>query len=376
MSNPIPPLPAVTSPFREHLVAEPDRTAALGDAIDYRPDVLEQLRGRHFVSISHLDRELIEQLLCLAAAYESGQRAVEPLLAGKVMTCAYLDQPTSRTRLSFESAILHLGGSLMDFGERLDHLEGSRGLLCEVVEMCSTLGDVAVLRTRDADSLASVLGAFRIPVINAGNGIGENPSHSLADLYTLFKWRPDLLGEAPQQPLAIGLIGSPANMRTLRGFLLALSRFPQAVDRVVVFSRQAAVFLPGQREELEAAGLKVQTDRELYPHNTLVASAKAELPQLDLLYVHSRGERHLSRQGRIEAFKMLKAGALVLNPETRNEEGSANLDDSPHNGYFAQARGGVYIRIAILAAILGVTPDVDLDPLAPDQQRGVAEDGG
>ena len=375
MSNPTPPLPATASPFREHPVADPECTAALADAIDYRAEVLDRLLGRHFVSISHLDRETVEQLMCLAASYESGQCPVEPLLAGKVMTCAYLDQPTSRTRLSFESAILHLGGSLMDFGERLEHLEGGRGLLCEVVEMCSSLGDVAVLRTRDADSLASVLGAFRVPVINAGNGIGENPSHSLADLYTLFKWRPDLLEEEPENPIQIGIVGSPGNTRTLRGFLLALSRFPKAVKRVVVFSRQATIFSPGQREELEKAGLPIQMDRELYPDNTLVASAKAELPSLDLLYVHTRGERHLSRQGRIEAFRMLKKDALVLHPETRSDEAAANLDDSPHNGYFAQARGGVFIRIAILAGILGVAPLADQEEVV-EQQTGVAEDGG
>jgi aspartate carbamoyltransferase catalytic subunit len=294
------------------------------------------------------------------------------------MTSAYLDQPTSRSRLSFESAILHLGGSLMDFGERLEHLEGSRGLLCEVVEMCSTLGDVAVLRTREADTLASVLGAFRVPVINAGNGVGENPSHSLADLYTLLKWRPDLLDDEPQQPIQVGIIGSPANMRTIRGILQALAQFPAGIERVIIFSRQATIFSPGQREELEAAGLNIVIDRELYPHNSLQASAKAELPAMDLLYVHSRGESSLSRQGRIESYKMLKEGALVLHPETQADESVANLDDSPHNGYFTQARGGVFIRIAILASLFGVAPQLDdeeLDELV-EQDTGVAEDGG
>jgi aspartate carbamoyltransferase catalytic subunit len=147
---------------------------------------------------------------------------------------------------------------------------------------------------------------------------------------------------------------------------------------VIIFSRQATIFSPGQREELEAAGLNIGIDRELYPHNSLQASAKAELPAMDLLYVHSRGESSLSRQGRIESFKMLKDGALVLHPETQADESVANLDDSPHNGYFTPARGGVFIRIAILASLFGVAPQLDdeeLDELV-ELDTGVAEDGG
>jgi len=373
MSNPPLPAPAATAPYREHAVADPACIQALSDAIDFQPEVLAQMLGRHLVSISHLDRPLLEQLMSLAAGYESGRFAVEPAMAGKVLTSAYLDHSSSRTRLSFESAMLRLGGSLMDFGERVHELEGSRGLLCEVVEMCSSLGDVAVVRTQDADTLSDVLGAFRVPVINAGNGVGENPSHSLADLYTLFKWRPDLLQQQPEKPLRVGIVGAPGNMRTIRGFLLALSRFPDAIESVVVFSRQAKLFSPGQREQLEQAGLSIKTDQELYPNKTLIGSATTEFPKLDLLYIHATGERQLSRQARIEALRVLKTGALVLHPETRVEDAIANLDNSPHNGAFAQARGGVFVRIAILASILGAVPEIG--PLN-ESTDGVAEDGG
>ena len=373
MSNPQLPAPATAAPYREHAVADPSCVQALADSLSYNPEVMARMLGRHFVSISHLDRELLEQLMCLAAGYESGRFAVEPVLAGKVLTTAYLDHSTSRTRLSFDSAMLRLGGSLMDFGERLEHLEGSRGLLCEVVEMCSSLGDIAVVRTQDADTLGDVLKAFRVPVINAGNGVGENPSHSLADLYTLFKWRPDLLQEKPEKPIRIGIVGAPGNMRTIRGFLLALSLFPAAVERVVIFSRQAKLFSPGQREQLEKARLPIQTDQELYPHKTLNASTAAEFPEMDLLYIHATGERQLSRQARIEALRVLKPGALVLHPETRVEDSVANLDNSPHNGAVAQARGGLFVRIAILAGILGAVPEVSVSDESMD---GVAEDGG
>ena len=367
------PSPATSAPYREHAVADPARVQALADAIDFRPEVLARMQGRHFLSISHLDRELVEQLMCLAAGYESGRFAVKPVLAGKVLTTAYLDQSTSRTRLSFDSAMLRLGGSVMDFGERLEHLEGSRGLLCEVVEMCSSLGDMAVVRTQDADTLSNVLSAFRVPIINAGNGIGENPSHSLADLYTLLKWLPELLQEKPAKPIRVGIIGAPGNMRTIRGFLLALSLFPAAIERVVIFSRQAKLFSPGQREQLEEAGLTIQTDQELYPHKTINASTAAEFPDLDLLYIHASSERQLSRQARIEALRVLKAGALVLHPETRVEDSVSNLDNSAHNGSFVQARGGVFTRIAIIASIMGTVPMADeIEGL----DSGVAEDGG
>jgi len=349
------PAPRKTPRFQEHEVAQPERARRLFDEIPDQPETLDQLYGRHILSVRHLSRDIVLQLFRLAACYEAKESAPSAGCRGRIVISAFLDQPNNRTRLSFESAALHLGIRVMSINE---HLQGTGALdvnLTELVEMFNTYGDVVTLRTRDPESFAEMLEDFRVPVINAGDGTHENPTQAVVDLYTIFKWRPDLLAETvpPEQRLRIGIFGEPWRTRTIRSLLLGLRLFPQAIDRITIFGRAAQIFAPGQREELEEAGLRIEVAAEAHPEKTLLDCLKEELPRQDVVYSHMLNPPEISRMDRLEGISLLKADAMVLHPRLRIRELSLDLDDSPHNAYFAQARGAVYVRMAVLDSVLG-----------------------
>ncbi|MFA7594593.1 MAG: hypothetical protein WCY26_12730, partial [Thiohalobacteraceae bacterium] len=210
-------------------------------------------------------------------------------------------------------------------------------------------GDLVVLRDARETAVYEMLEVLRIPIINAGNGIDEHPTQALADLYAIFKWRPELMADTVPASLRarIGIIGMPSRMRTVRSLLLLLSLYASGIEEVVIICAGETPFDPGQREELESAGLRLRVANGL----------NAELPQLDVVYINSIawvGEsfERIGEDLRLSARSPLKDGAIILHPLARGDELSTDLDDTAHNWYFAQARGAVFIRMALLTTLV------------------------
>lgn len=355
MIDSILPGPDTDRPRQEHVVADPDRPRGLLEAIPDQPEVLEQLRGRHVVSATQFDAPMLRQLMRLAARYELGELASELPLRCKVLSNLFLDHSQCTGRLAFNAAWMRLGGNLLDFEPTVDQILSRRYAWDEIVELCNSFSDLTVLRTADAETFQEMLPRFRVPVINAGDGMGEHPTHALADLYTLFKWRPSLLQDDPPRDhrLQIAISGDPSRTRTIRSFLRLLTRFPNAVERVVLMQRLARSFAEGQREELEQAGLRVDTLEEMCPVTADMDVVWAFLPAIDVLYVHQLHAVRVSRMQLEESVSLLKPDAMVLNPEVQNENAAALLNNSAHNGYFAQTRGSLFVRMAVYAAVMG-----------------------
>lgn len=339
---------------QQHACAAPKLAAALSRAIEPQPEILRKLHNRHVLSIKDFDAAVLRQLFGLAARYESGDIAHQPA-RGRILSNMYVDLSREHTRLSFNAAWQRLGGSMLNFERSLDEITRKRHAPMEIAEVCSSYSDITVLRTMEQDSFAEMVSYFRKPVINAGNGADEHPTHAMADLYTLFKWRPDLLAAEPppESRLRIAIAGDPANTRTLRSLLFGLAHFPQAVDRIVLFGHVSSQLADDQRQYLKQAGLKIDVGAELYPEETTVGIAKHLLPQSDLVYIHYLHHMHASRMDILDTVKHLKEDALILNPQIHDEKFPDILNDSPHNGYFAQSRGSVFVRMALYAAILG-----------------------
>jgi aspartate carbamoyltransferase catalytic subunit len=169
----------------------------------------------------------------------------------------------------------------------------------------------------------------------------------------LFKWRPILLRDDPpaDQRLTIAIVGDPSRTRTIRSFLRMIACFPEAVQQVVLMQRLDQGFAAGQREELERAGLRIETLTELYPVATDMDVARKLIPAVDLMYVHQLQTVHVARMQVVESIALFKPEAMVLSPEMQNAEAAHLLNDSPHNGYFTQARGSVYVRMAVFASL-------------------------
>ena len=337
----------------EHPVADVANAARLAAAIPEAKGALARLHNRHILSARDLDPATLLQVLRLAAHYESQGRPDACPLNGRILSSVFVGGALSETRLSFASAWLRLGGSILDFEESPTRPGGGLYSPDELAELCSNYGDIAVLRTAASDSLETMVDNFRVPVINAGNGDDEHPTNAMADLYTLLKWRPDLLAAAPERPINIAISGDPARTRTIRSFLLLLSKFPQMVGKVVIMDRLAQPFRPGQREVLEQAGLKLELASESYPKETILGGFKRVLPEVDLVYVHHVVAARAPRMDFVEGMSSMRPETMILAPELPGQTFGDYVNASPHNGYFAQARGAKFVRMALFCSIMG-----------------------
>lgn len=324
-----------------------ERPQALLDELEEDPKPLVDLANRPVVSGRQFDRDTVMQLCRLAALYETTPALVQLPLTGKILISAFYE-PSTRTRLSFESAWHRLGGDIMSITDPSSTGIAKGESMGDVAEMFNNYGDLVVLRDSNEQSVYEMLEALRIPIINAGNGIDEHPTQALSDMYAIFKWRPELLyAQVPAARRArIGIIGVPNRMRTVRSLLLFLALFPNAFEEVVVITENDVNFDDGQREELEATGLKLRLARDL----------DAELPGLDIVYINSIawvGDTYekLGKHLRLSAASPFKKGSIILHPLARGEELATDLDETPHNWYFAQARGAVFIRMALLTTL-------------------------
>jgi aspartate carbamoyltransferase catalytic subunit len=306
------------------------------------------LANRPVVSARQFDRKMIAQLCRLAAMYETTPSLIQPPLTGKILISAFYE-PSTRTRLSFESAWHRLGGDIMSITDPASTGIAKGESLADVAEMFNNYGDLVVLRDSNERAVYEMLESLRIPIINAGNGIDEHPTQALADIYTIFKWRPALMEEnvKPEERVRIGIIGVPSRMRTVRSLLMFLALYASGIDEVVVIGHSEVMFDPGQREDLESAGLRLRVSKTL----------NNELSGLDIVYINSIawvGDTYeeLGADLRLSRRSPLKPGAIIMHPLARGEELSTDLDNTSHNWYFAQARGAVFLRMALLTTLV------------------------
>ena len=348
----------MVTPFDENTVAfdrkMPDvygdaHPKALLKVIQEEGDHLKKLASQHIISSDQFDRDVLLQLFRLAAKYESNPNRYSTPLQGKILISAFYE-PSTRTRLSFESAWHRLGGDIMSITDRSTTGLAKGESLADVGEMFNNYGDCVVLRDNNASSVREMAHSLRIPIINAGNGLDEHPTQALADMYTIFKWRPSLLSLNPDEvkPIKLAIVGVPNKMRTVRSLLKMFAIFPEIVEKIIIIHDDSShsVFDEGQLEQLQEAGLKIETSSEL----------NANLPDLDVVYINAIAWVGNSFESLGESFVLdkhspLNAHAIVLHPLARGEELSRDLDSTSHNWYFSQARGAVFLRMALLTCM-------------------------
>jgi aspartate carbamoyltransferase catalytic subunit len=313
------------------------------------PTPLLDLANFSIVSARQFTHDQICQLCRLAAKHEAVPQQTRRPLVGKILISAFYE-PSTRTRLSFESAWHRLGGDIMSITDPATTGIAKGESLSDVAEMLNNYGDLVVLRESQNDSIYQMLKNLRIPIVNAGNGTDEHPTQALADVYTLAKWRPQLLDEniAPKDAAKIGIIGVPSTMRTVRSLLYLLSLFPKSFTEVVIICKDVdEVFDKTQKEYLDTTGLNVRVSSNL----------NEELPELDVIYINSIawvGDTYeeIGKEYKLSKDSPFKKDAIVLHPLARGEELSTDLDDTPRNWYFAQARSAVFIRMALLTCLV------------------------
>lgn len=312
--------------------------------------VLKGLEGRSIISVKDFTREEVIELAKLAAVLENFEIAPYHIMDGKIVTTAFFEAST-RTRLSFESAVLRLDGKVLSIPEG-----GVTGVrkgesLEDIGEMFNAYCDMVIMRHTETDSAQRLSRSLRIPLINAGNGSGEHPTQSLADWYALLKWRPLLASVDPSKrskKMCLGILGTPGSMRAVKSFLLMSLMFQDKISNVVVISQLADPFGEDLVKELEQAGIRYSVTNDMKKH----------LPKLDVIYMNSiaflgDSYRALDSEFRLDKESELKKDAVILHPLARLNELDTSLDDSAHNLYFSQAHGAVFVRQALLICVSG-----------------------
>ncbi len=315
-----------------------------------RLDVLRQLEGQSILSANQFSREQIIEICKLAAVLETVEIARYHPLDGKLVITGFFEAST-RTRISFESAVLRLDGKIISITDG-----GVTGIakgetLHDIGEMFNAYGDILIMRHRQTEALEEIRQRLRIPVINAGNGSGEHPTQSLADWYALLKWNKALIEKKAKnddEKLTFGVLGTPGSMRAVKSFVLMAMQFKEHIKEVKFISELSDPFGDDLANELDACGIPYTVSHKL----------DTTLYFLDVIYMNSitlvgDNYHNMGEDFRLTSKSELKPGAVILHPLARLDELDTSLDETPHNLYFSQAHGAVFIRQALLMAILG-----------------------
>ena len=302
---------------------------------------------RHLMSPLDLSVSETDKLLNLANDIEKNPEKYAHACAGKKLaTCFY--EPSTRTRLSFEAAMLNLGGSVLGFSSA-DSSSAAKGeSVSDTIRVISCYADICAMRhpKEGAPLVASEKSA--IPVINAGDGGHQHPTQTLTDLLTIHSLKGHL------DNLTIGLCGDLKFGRTVHSLIHALIRYPNV--KFVLISPEELRVPSYIREDVLA--------QNNVPFKEVVRLEEA-LPELDILYMtRVQKERFFNEEDyiRMKDFYILDKAKmelapkdmLVLHPLPRVNEISTEVDDDPRAVYFKQAQYGVYVRMALILTLLGM----------------------
>ena len=310
-----------------------------------------EIRGggtRHVVSAEQFPRALLEELF--SSADEMARRllaAGPPLLPGRVMATLFYE-PSTRTRLSFESAMLRLGGQVVSTENARDFSSAIKGeTLEDTVRIVGGYSDCIVLRHPEEGAAARAAAVSTVPVINAGDGRGEHPTQALLDLYTIRAELGRLDG------LRVVMAGDLANGRTVHSLIRLLSQYPGL--RVTLAGPEQLRLPTPAVQALRRSGAEVREAESL-----LEAVVDADVVYQTRIQAERLSEP-LEESGRDaarfrvtkEVMAALPQGAVVMHPLPRVGEIDPEVDSDPRAAYFRQARNGVPVRMALLARVLG-----------------------
>lgn len=302
---------------------------------------------RHLMSPLDFSTEELDRLLRLANDIEANPQKYAHACEGKKLATLFYE-PSTRTRLSFEAAMLNLGGQILGFSSA-DSSSAAKGeSVADTIRVISCYADICAMRhPKEGAPLVASLHSS-IPVINAGDGGHQHPTQTLTDLLTIHS----LKGHFDN--LTIGLCGDLKFGRTVHSLIKALVRYENV--RFILISPEELKLPSYIREDV--------LDKNNIQYEEVVRMEDA-LPQLDILYMtRVQKERFFNEEDYIrmkdfyilnkEKMKLAPEDMLVLHPLPRVNEISTEIDDDPRAVYFKQVQYGVYVRMALILTLLEV----------------------
>ncbi len=302
---------------------------------------------RHLMSPLDFTTDELEEMFNVANKIEKNMSEYSHMCDGKIMaTCFY--EPSTRTRLSFETAMLRLGGKVIGFADASNSSASKGESVSDTIRVISSFADICAMRHPKEGAPMVAAASSLIPVINAGDGGHQHPTQTLADLLTIRSLHGEL------SSFTIGLCGDLKFGRTVHSLINALSRYPGIK---FIFISPKELRIPDYiTEMLNVRGISYEE----------VIRLEDVIPDLDFLYMtRVQKERFFNEEDyvRLKDFYILdekklskaKSTMSILHPLPRVNEITVEVDDDPRACYFKQVQYGLYVRMALILTLLDMT---------------------
>ena len=299
---------------------------------------------KSFVTIADLSKEKIMSLLESAARFEANPN--RKTLDGKVIATLFFE-PSTRTRLSFETAVNRLGGRVIGFSDAATSSSSKGESLKDTIMMVGNYADLIVMRHHLEGAARYASEVSPVPIINAGDGANQHPSQTMLDLYSIYKTQGTL------ENLNIYLVGDLKYGRTVHSLLMAMRHF----NPLFHFIAPKELAMPNEYKlYCKEHGIRY------VEHTNFTEETIADADILYMTRVQRERFTDLMEYERVKDVYILKADMLkgtrdnlrILHPLPRVNEIATDVDDSPKAYYFQQAKNGLYVREALICDCLGI----------------------
>ncbi len=296
---------------------------------------------KHVIESQQFDLELLDKIFSTADKFE---KEPEKILAGKIMASLFYE-PSTRTRFSFESAMLRLGGSVISTENAREFSSAIKGeTLDDSIKVINGYADVIVIRHYERGASRGAAEISDVPVINAGDGAGQHPTQGLLDLYTIKKELGKIDG------ITIAMVGDLKNGRTVRSLSYLLGKYEDI--KIYFVSPDALKIGDDIKEYLDKHKVEYKETADL----------ESVVGEVDVLYQTRIQKERFEDEDEYFKFKgcyqidnkmveKMKDDSIIMHPLPRVDEILPEVDASPKAAYFKQARYGVLVRMALLVAL-------------------------
>lgn len=300
---------------------------------------------RHLLDTTDLSVEEIDEIISLAVDIINNKKKYSKICEGKKLATLFFE-PSTRTRLSFEAAMLELGGSVLGFSEASSTSASKGETVGDTTRVISCYADIIAMRHYIEGAPKVAASKASIPVINAGDGGHSHPTQTMTDLLTVYREKGRL------DNLTIGLCGDLKFGRTVHSLVKAMCRYSN-IRFVLIAPKELAMPDYIKTDYLDKNGMEyIETDK-----------MEDVMPQLDVLYMtRVQRERFFSEDEYLkhkdafildlEKLKNAKHDLTIMHPLPRVNEIAKEVDDDPRAKYFEQALNGKYMRMALIITLL------------------------
>lgn len=305
------------------------------------------MKSKHLIDPMDFSKDELQEIFKLAHQIIANPREYSHICDGKILATLFYE-PSTRTRFSFEAAMMRLGGKILGFSEPNSSSTAKGETLADTITMVSIYSDIIAMRhpMEGSAKLASMYS--EVPVINAGDGGHQHPTQTLTDLLTIESLKDGLINHT------IGICGDLKNGRTVHSLIKAMSRY-EGTKFILISPKELSIPIYIREEILAKNNIEFKEVEKL----------EDIIDELDILYMtRIQKERFFNEEEYIrlkdsyildgEKMELAKRNMIVMHPLPRVNEISIEVDKDERACYFKQAEYGMYVRMALIAKLLGV----------------------